>query len=410
MARAINKLTPKTVAALSKTGNFSDGGGLYLQISAYGSKNWVFRFTLHGRKREMGLGSLNTITLAEARQAAVDCRKQLREGIDPIEQRKATLQVAKLANTKTMTFDECSAAFIEAKQGEWKNPKHRQQWTNTLATYASPVIGKLSVADVDTGLVLKILEPLWETKTETASRLRGRIESVLSWATTRKYREGENPARWRGHLDTLLANPSKIKKEVHHAALPYKDLPKFMRKLREHTGAAARALEFAILTAARSGEVLGARWDEIDLEEGIWTIPTGRMKVRREHRVPLSDAATAVIAKMQSEVQSTYVFPGTKEDKPLSNMAMLMTLRRLNTGDLTTHGFRSTFRDWASETTAYPHEVCEMALAHTITNKAEAAYRRGDLFDKRRRLMQDWASYCASGKSASGVVPIRKRG
>ena len=310
-----------------------------------------------------------------------------------------------------MTFDECAAAFIEAKQGEWKNPKHRQQWTNTLATYASPVIGKLPVADVDTGLILKILEPIWNTKTETASRLRGRIESVLSWATTRKYREGENPARWRGHLDTQLAKPSKIKKEMHHAALPYKELPGFMRKLREHTGAAASALEFAILTAARSGEVLGARWDEIDLEEGIWTIPTGRMKVRREHRVPLSDAATAVIAKMQNEVQSDFVFPGTKEAKPLSNMSMLMVLRRMGRQDLTTHGFRSTFRDWASETTAYPHEVCEMALAHTITNKAEAAYRRGDLFDKRRRLMQDWANYCASGiASSEGVVPIRNRG
>lgn len=408
MARAINKLTPKTVAALRTTGNYSDGGGLYLQVSKYGTKNWIFRFTLHGRKREMGLGPLNTITLAEARQAALEYRKLLREGIDPIEDRKASKQEARLSAHRTMTFDECTAAFLKAKQKEWKNPKHRQQWDNTLATYASPVIGKLPVAEVDTGLVLRVLEPLWEEKTETASRLRGRIESVLSWATTRNYRRGENPARWRGHLETLLAKPSKIKNTVHHAALPYKDVPGFVRELRGHPGISAYALEFAILTATRSGEVLGATWEEVDLDEGVWTIPAHRMKARREHRLPLSDAALAVLDKMQGTILSDYVFPGTKEAKPLSNMAMLMVLRRMGRGDLTTHGFRSTFRDWASETTAYPHEVCEMALAHTISNKAEAAYRRGDLFEKRRRLMQDWADYCATDATTAAVVPIRK--
>jgi len=266
MARAINKLTPKTVAALRKTGNYSDGGGLYLQVSKYGTKNWIFRFTLHGRKREMGLGPLNTITLAEARQAALEYRKLLREGIDPIEHRKASIQEARLSARRTMTFDDCTAAFLEAKQKEWKNPKHRQQWGNTLATYASPVIGKLPVAEVDTDLVLEILQPIWREKTETASRLRGRIESVLNWATTRKHREGENPAMWRGHLETLLPKPSKIKNNVHHAALPYKDVPGFIREVRRHPGTGAYALEFAVLTATRSGEVLGARWDEVDLD------------------------------------------------------------------------------------------------------------------------------------------------
>lgn len=407
MARAVNKLSPKLVASLKSTGTYGDGNGLYLQISKFGTKSWVFRFTLHGRKREMGLGPMHTISLAEARQSALGCRKLLRDGIDPIEQRKAEQQALIASTAKTMTFDECCAAYIQAKHSEWDNPKSRQQWENTLSTYASPHIGNLAVGAIDTGLVLKILEPIWNTKTETASRLRGRIESVLNWATTRGYRQGENPARWRGHLDTLLARPSKVRKPKHHAAIPYREMPSLMAEIRKRSGSAVSALEFAILTAARSGEVIGAKWSEIDMAKKVWTVAASRMKARREHRVPLSDDAIKTLNQMAQQVQSEYVFPGLQQGKPLSNMSLLQVLKRLGRADLTTHGFRSTFRDWAAETTGYPQEVCEMALAHAIANKAEAAYRRGDLFEKRRRLMQDWANYCANSAIKAKVTPIR---
>lgn len=385
----------------------SDGGGLYLQISAFGTKAWVFRYDRNGTRRSMGLGPVHTISLAEARQAALEARKLLREGVDPIGNRDAHLQAAKLATAKTMTFSACADAYLEAHEDSWKNPKHRQQWRNTLETYAAPVFGALSVAAVDTGLVMRALEPIWKAKTETASRLRGRIESVLDWATVRGFRKGENPARWKGHLDTLLAAPSKIKGEEHYAALSYKAIAGFILALREEEGHAARALEFAILTATRTNETLGATWGEIDLDERIWTIPATKMKANREHRVPLSEAAIAVLERMKDYRDGDYVFPGAKIGRPLSNMAMLMVLRRMGHGDLTAHGFRSTFKDWASETTGYPPEVTEMALAHAVGDKVEAAYRRGDLFNKRRRLMDSWARYCARTLASAEVTPIR---
>lgn len=407
MARAINKLTPRTISALTERGMYSDGGGLWLQVSAFGSKAWIFRYDLNGKRRSMGLGPIHTISLAEARQAALEARKLLREGKGPIEDRNTRLQAAKLATAKTLTFSQCMDAYLEAHEDSWRNPKHRQQWRNTLETYAVPAFGVLSVAAIDTGLVMKALEPIWKTKTETASRLRGRIESVLDWATVRGYRSRENPARWKGHLDALLASPNKIKGVEHHAALDYRRIGVFMAELRTQEGIAANALEFAILTATRTGETIGATWGEIDLNGRIWAIPAGRMKGKREHRVPLSDAAAAVLEKMKDHPDSEYVFPGARIGRPLSNMALLMTLRRMGRGDLTAHGFRSTFRDWAAEATGYPREVAEMALAHAVGDKVEAAYRRGDLFDKRRRLMDDWARYCAQRLTSAEATPIR---
>jgi len=287
--------------------------------------------------------------------------------------------------------------------------KHKEQWPNTLNTYAGPVFGSLPVQAIDVGLVMKALEPIWQTKPETASRLRGRIEAVLDWATAREYRKGENPARWRGHLDKLLPARSKVRKVEHHSALPYDELADFIVALRGQEGVASRALEFLILTAARTGEVIGARWDEVDLEEKIWVVPAARMKAGREHRVPLSAAAVAVLEEMSEIRESDFVFPGGKKGKPLSNMAMLAVLKRMERSELTAHGFRSSFRDWAAEQTNFPHEVAEMALAHTVGDKVEAAYRRGDLFQKRQQIMEAWARFCLTTRSQAEVVPISSR-
>ena len=411
MARSINRLSPRTVATVTERGYYADGDGLYLQVSAYGTKSWLFRFTLAGKAREMGLGAVNTVSLAEAREEARRCRKLVREGVDPIEVRKAERTKAMVEAATALNFRQCAEAYIKAHEAGWRNPKHRQQWGNTLGTYAYPVVGDLPVAAVDTGLVLKVLEPIWNTKTETASRLRGRIESVLDWATVRKYRVGENPARWKGHLDNLLPARAKVQKTQHHPALPYDEMGAFMAALRAVDGTSAKALEFTILTATRTSEAICAAWDEIDLDKRIWVIPAERMKASKEHRVPLSDAAVAVLENMKAVRQGAFVFAGAKASKPLSNMALLMTLRRMKRDDLTAHGFRSTFRDWAAERTAYPRDVAEMALAHTIGDKVEAAYRRGDLFEKRARLMQDWADFCNLIPAEAGgenVFALRK--
>jgi len=287
-----------------------------------------------------------------------------------------------------------------------ENAKHRQQWKSTLNTYCSPVFGKVSVQAIDVALVTKVLEPIWATKPETASRLRGRIEAILDWAKVRSLRTGENPARWRGHLDHLLPAPNKVRKVKHHAALPYEQVGALMIQLRECDGIAARALEFAILTAARTNEVIGTRWDEIDFAAKVWTVPESRMKAYREHRVPLSDAALAILQAMRSLRQNEYVFAGDRRSV-LSNMALLMTLRRMGRGDVTAHGFRSTFRTWAAERTGFPREVVEAALAHAIGNKVEAAYQRGDMFEKRRRLMHAWGQFCVDVLSAGKIVPLR---
>lgn len=303
--------------------------------------------------------------------------------------------------------------FIGRNEAAWRNAKHRQQWRNTLATYVYPTLGDLPVAAVDTGLIVQLLDPIWTDKPETASRVRGRIEAVLDAATVRGFRQGPNPAQWKGNLAHVLPARARVRKVAHHAALPFDDMPSFLAALRDRKGMAARALEFAALTAARTGEVLGARWGEIDLTAKVWTVPADRMKAGREHRVPLSDAALDVLevvrplALMKNDVPdpTAPVFPGPRRALPMSNMTMLMLLRRMGRDDLTAHGFRSTFSDWAAERTAYPREVVEMALAHAIENRVEAAYRRGDLFEKRRRLMTDWARFCEM-RSAGEVVPL----
>src|SRR6516225_3317486 len=399
MTRTTGRLTALKVTRAKRPGMYPDGGGLYLQITAHGA-SWVYRYMLRGRARMMGLGPLALYGLAEARAKALDARRLRHEGIDPIGARHAQAVQQRLAAAREMTFRQCAARLIEAMRPSWRSNVHVAQWETTLATYADPVIGALPVASIDTALVLRVLEPIWTAKPETASRLRGRIEAVLDWATARGYRQGENPARWRGHLDKLLPPRTKVRRVEHHAALPYAELPSFLIALREQQGPAARALEFAILTAARSGEVRGCRWSEIDLIDKVWTIPARRMKGGREHRIPLAPRALAILREMQREKSAAddgFVFPGNRPGKPFSKMAFLDVLRKLGRDDVTVHDFRSSFRDWAAETTAYPNHVVEMALAHTIPSAVEASYRRGDLFEKRRELMAAWANYCMGG-------------
>ncbi len=408
MKRQLLRLSQKAVVNKRVPGYYPDGGGLYLQVSESGAKSWLFRFALNGKERQMGLGPFHTVSLAEARAAAVECRKLLLAKIDPIEARNANRAGEALDAAKSITFNECATAYIKAHKPGWKNAKHADQWTNTLETYCGPVFGALPVQGVDTGLVLKALEPIWTAKPETASRVRGRIESVLDWATSRGYRTGDNPARLRGHLDNLLPAISKRRRVQHHPALHYGELGAFIASLRTQEGIAARALEFVILTAARTGEVIGARPGEFDLDAALWTIPAERMKAEKEHRVPLSSRAVAIIREIEETHKGDYVFPGGKEGKPLSNMAMLALLARMGRDDLTVHGFRSTFRDWASERTNYPREVCEMALAHAVSDQVEAAYRRGDLFQKRARLMAEWAKFCENTKRTGEVVSLAR--
>ncbi|MBB5189600.1 integrase [Silvimonas terrae] len=406
MARTLHKLTALAVSRKVEPGYYGDGGGLWLQVSKSGSKSWIFRYTLHGHSRAMGLGATHTVSLANARQHALSSRQLLLQGIDPIDAHRAKISASRLQAARSLTFDECAGAYIQAHKASWKNAKHALQWQSTLNSYASPVFGSLSVADVDTMLVMKCLETIWHEKAETASRLRGRIESVLAWATVRGYREGENPARWRGHLDQLLPSRAKIQKVNHHPALPFREIEPFIKLLRQQESMAAQALEFAILTAARTGEVLGAKWDEIDVAMNMWTVPAHRMKAGKVHRVPLCERAKAILLEAK-KLHGTFVFPGQKDDKPLSNMALLMLLRRLGRQDLTTHGFRSTFRDWAAEMTSYPREVAEMALAHTVGDAVEAAYRRGDLFEKRTRMMSDWCSFCEQPMPQGNLTSLR---
>jgi integrase len=408
MARTVQRLSAAKVRT-AKAGMWCDGGGLYLQCTAGADggvrRSWLFRFAAKGRERLMGLGSADVVSLSEAREKAAVCRKLRQAGIDPIENRKAVQAREALEAAKSMTFDECRDAYIKAHAAGWRNAKHHQQWENTLKTYCSPVFGKVAVQAVDVALVMRALEPIWAIKPETASRLRGRIEAILDWAKVRGLRAGENPARWRGHLDHLLPARTKVRKVEHHAALPYAEAATFIGELRRREGVAALALEYAILTAARTGEVIGARWDEIDLAAKVWIIPESRMKAGREHRVPLGNAAISVLERAHLVRQNEYVFPGDRR-AALSNMALLMTLRRMNRGDLTTHGFRSTFRTWAAERTTFPREVVEAALAHVVGSKVEAAYQRGDMFDKRRRLMNSWADFCTC--NSTKVVAFKR--
>lgn len=395
-----SKLTARTVAT-AKPGRFGDGRGLYLVVSESGARKWVFRFTFAGRVTEMGLGGAGAISLAEARRFADEARREVAAGRNPIEARR---EAARIAASKP-TFGRCVDAFLEAKSSEWRNEKHRAQWAMTLRTYAAP-LRDLPIDEVDTEAVLSVLQPLWQSVPETASRLRGRIEAVLDAARAQGHRHGENPARWRGHLDHLLAKRQKLARG-HHAAMPYSDVPAFVARLRPREAVAALALEFTILTAARSGEVLGARWPEFDLEAKVWTIPATRMKAGKEHRVPLSTRAVSILAKLGEARIGDFVFPGQRSGKPLSGMAMEMVLRRMKAEGVTVHGFRSSFRDWCGEETHFPREVAEAALAHVAGDATERAYRRGDALEKRRGLMEAWADYL-DGKRVANVVPMRK--
>jgi integrase len=404
--RIENRLTARMVDQAKVPGYYGDGGGLVLRIAESGSKVWLYRYKTHGRVREMGLGPIRDVSLAEAREAAREARRLRRAGADPIDAKRQRRVAAKLDSAKVVSFSQCADAYIENHRASWKNEKHAAQWEATLRTYAYPVFGGLPIAVVDTALVVKVLDPIWSQKSETASRLRGRIEAVLDFATVRGYRFGENPARWKGHLKEALPAPNKLRKVQHHAALPYTEIGAFMADLCTREGGAAAALEFAILTAARTGEVIGARWSEVDLTTGVWTIPADRMKAGVEHRIPLCKQALAVLHRVSATKVHGIVFSGQKPGRPLSNMALLMMLRRMGRNDITAHGFRSTFRDWAAERTAVASEVAEAALAHAIANRVEAAYRRSDLFEKRRLLMQQWGSFCDQ-QTVNGGATLR---
>ena len=410
-----NALTPLAVKN-AKPGRHADGGGLYLLVKESGARSWLYRGTIAGKVRDIGLGSAGPggATLAEARDMARDKAREAASGGLPVSDRrkrareaKAALQAERVAGA---TFRKVAGAYIDLHGDSWRNDKHRAQWTATMEAYAYPHFGDLPIAEIETAHVMAALEPIWKAKPETASRVRGRVERIMDAAKVQGLRSGENPARWRGHLEQLLPKRAKHTRG-HHKALPYGQMPAFMDRLTKLDSVSAYALEFAILTAARSGEVIGATWAEVDLEAALWTVPASRMKAGREHRVPLSPRAVAILQHLKPlntrDHSDAPLFPNGRGNK-LSNMALAMVVRRLDLS-VTVHGFRSAFRDWAAERTAYAHEVCEMALAHVIANKAEAAYRRGDLFDKRRRLMADWATYCASGAARGGkVTPIRK--
>lgn len=417
---AWNKLTAAAVKNHKSPGRYGDGGGLWLQVTAANedrvTRSWLFRYMRAGRAREMGLGqarigSEGTVTLEHARRLAQQAREQLADGLDPIEARKAKRQAALVEQASRLTFKQSAEKFIAAQKDGWSNEKHAAQVAATLDRYAYPILGDLPVSAIDTGLVMKCLQPIWAKKTETASRVRMRIEAVLNWATAHGHRRGENPARWRGHLDKLLPARSKVAPVEHFAALPYAEVSAFVAAVRGQEGIAARALEFAILTACRTGEAIRAVHSEFDLDAKIWTIPKERTKSRRAHKVPLSDRAVEIIRTLPTEEGSEFVFAGARSKKPLSQMSLLMTLRRMKREDLTVHGFRSTFRDWAAEMTSFPSEVVEMALGHVVDDKVEAAYRRGDLFEKRRRLMAAWSDYVAAEPARKGknVTTIRAR-
>lgn len=404
--RLARELGDLAVRRLDAPGMYFVGGvnGLALHITPTGARSWLLRVMIAGRRREMGLGSYPSVTLSRARDLARDARALIQKGVDPIDQQRAAQSALRAAVASALTFRQCAERYVAAHEAGWKNAKHGQQWVNTLTQYAYPVMGELLVRDVALAHVLQVLEPVWATKNETASRLRGRIELVLDWATARSMREGPNPARWRGHLDKLLAKPSKVKQTVHHAALPMGEVGAFMARLREVEGMGARALEFAILTAARSGEVRGATWAEVDLDAKLWTVPASRMKAGKEHRVPLSAAALALLKRLPRMDKVDLMFPSPKGGA-LSDMTLTAVMRRMK-ANAVPHGFRSTFRDWAAERTNYPREAAEMALAHAVGDKVEAAYRRGDLFEKRKRLMADWAAFLEKAERPAQVLDL----
>lgn len=400
MSRATNRLAVKfTEKDDLKPGLYHDGGGLYLQVSDRQTKAWVFRYMMAGRARKMGLGDFDLVSLKDARKKRDAAYSLVIDGVDPIADRE-TRKAAQVAETaKILTFKECAEGYIAAHRAGWKSVKHADQWTATLETYAYPVIGKMQVQMIETAHVMKIIEPIWKDKTETASRVRGRVEKILDRAKALKLRSGENPAAWRGHLDQLLPPKSQVSPVENHPALPYAELPAFMAKLRAKEGISARALEYTILTVARTGDTIGATRREINKVEKLWTVPAARVKGKkgarkRDHVVPLTKQALAVLAEVP--VEGVYIFPGGKEDSGLSNAAMSELLKGMGYAPnyATVHGFRSTFKDWAGDLTAYPNEMSEIAMAHTVDDKVEAAYRRSDMRAKRARMMADWAAFC----------------
>lgn len=409
MPKKAPELSALAVKRLTKPGHYVVGGvaGLALQVARGGARTWILRVTVGSKRRDMGLGGFPDVELAQAREKARAARLLVEQGIDPILQRKQARSALAAQQASEKTFAACAREYIEAKSAEWSNDKHAQQWTNTLETYANPTLGALLVSDVALPQVLEVLKPIWSTKTETATRVRGRIEAVLDWATVQHYRQGPNPARWKGHLDKILAAPTKVTKVKHHKAVAIDAVAGFLSAVREQSGMGARALEFAILTAARSGEVRGALWSEIDLEAAEWIVPAERMKAGKEHRVPLAQPAVDLLKQLPCVEGCDLVFPSSK-GTPLSDMTLTAVLRRMKV-DAVPHGFRSTFKDWATERTNYPREAVEMALAHAIGDKVEAAYRRGNLLDKRRRLMADWADFCGTVKPSGAVIPIQAK-
>jgi integrase len=405
MPRTLNRLTALKIDRQKDGTTFCDGGGLYC-VADGGSKRWTFRYTLHGRKREMGGGSSDTFSLAEAREWAREMRQLVHRGIDPIESRKEAKAAKKAEQAKAMTFEECATALIKAKESTWTNGKHRAEWPRSLNAFVYPVIGKLPVQMIDTALVVKVLQPIWDAKTETASRVRGRIESIIDWAKVRGFRTGENPAKWDGHLEHLFAGRGKAK---HYHSLPYASMPALMVKLRADSSIQARALELLILTATRRDETRCATWSEVDFTERTWTIPAERMKARKPHKVPLCSEAMRVLEALYPLRRADLLFPGTREGRPIDPETMMRLVKELAGPDTTLHGFRASFRTWASERTSYPREIAELALAHTVGSEVERAYQRSDMLEKRRQFMGAWASYLSKPPAEStSVVPMRR--
>lgn len=408
MARAVNRLSNLRIKAIKKAGRYSDGDGLYLYVSKSGSRSWVFRYRdrVTGKLRDRGLGPARDVSLEQARDHARVARGELRAGVDPIDARRTERTEARRQQLQAVTFGQCTDRYIESHRAAWRSEKHADQWRSTLDTYAAGLLST-PVADIDDAAVLEALQPIWTTKTETATRVRQRIEAVLDWASARQYRRGDNPARWRGHLDHLLPKPNKLKAVQPRAALPYLDVPAFFVTLRAQPGMAPVALQLQILTATRPGEVVGALWQEFDLEKLAWTIPGERMKAGKAHRIPLSPETAELLTKLSRG--GKYVFPGLR-GPCMTTAAPLKVLKTFRPG-MTAHGFRSTFRDWAADMTAFPREVAEQALAHSLPDKTEAAYRRTDLFQKRALLMAEWSRYCCSPAKSASVsrLPLRKK-
>lgn len=411
MPRKARELAPVEVKRLTTPGLYAVGGvaGLHLQVTKSGARSWILRATIGGKRRDLGLGGYPDVTLALAREKARDTREKIAQGIDPVAERQRLRSAALAERLRDMTFEKAAEAVVAKKQAEARNPKHGKQWASTLETYAYPVLGPMSVADIELAHVKQVLEPIWQTKTETATRVRQRIEAVLSWASVHGHRSGENPARWKGNLDAVLPAPAKVAKVEHHRAMPMDEMHDFMMALEKRKGIAPRCLAFVILTAVRSGEARAATWDEIDLAKKVWTIPADRMKAGQEHRVPLSAPAVELLESLPRFAGCNLIFPNTQGRK-LSDATLAAVLKRMKLHDkATVHGFRSTFRDWAAERTSTPHHVAEMALAHTIKNHAEAAYRRGDLLAKRAKLMQQWADFLATAPAQTeNVTAIRQ--